>query len=72
MFNVSKYMIDFCFIFNDFLIRYLILKDITTFLDMLTALMVSLVTLDQVNIPGKTAATSVDYDDLSVVGFGQG
>ena len=33
---------------------------------------VSLVTLDQVNIPGKKAATSVDYDDLSVVGFGQG
>lgn len=65
-------MIDFCFIFHDFLIRYLILKDINTFPDMLTALMVSLVTLDQVIIPGKTAATSVDYDDLSVVGFGQG
>ena len=67
-------MIDFCFIFHDFLIRYLILKDITTFPDMLTALMVRLssVTLDQVNIPGITAATSVDYDDLSVVGFGQG
>ena len=48
------------------------MKDITTSPDILTALMVSLVTLDQVNIPGKTAAASVYYEDRSAVGFGQG